>query len=74
VINRASNQDGSQRLRHHLIKSLHRRYAREGIILPFPTRTLDLPPERSEELRERFLPGGDIPADAGPGEPTEGGN
>jgi small-conductance mechanosensitive channel len=71
VINRASNQDGSLRLRHHLIKSLQRRYAREGIIMPFPTRTLDLPPERSDELRERFLPGGDIPADAGPGESTE---
>jgi len=71
VITRASNQDGSLRLRHHLIKSLQRRYAREGIIMPFPTRTLDLPPERSDELRERFLPGGDLPADAGPGESTE---
>jgi hypothetical protein len=58
-------------LRHHLIKSLHLRYAREGIIIPFPTRTLDLPPERTENLRERFLAGGDIPSDAGPGEATE---
>ena len=71
VVNRAHNQEGSQSLRHHLIKSLHLRYAREGIIMPFPTRTLDLPPERSESLRERFLTGGDIPSDAGPGASTE---
>jgi small-conductance mechanosensitive channel len=64
---RAKNYDGSLWLRHHLIKELQARFAREGIIIPFPTRTLDLPPERSEILRERFLPGGDIPSDAGPG-------
>jgi small-conductance mechanosensitive channel len=71
VVNSARNHDGSVSLRHHLIKSLHLRYAREGIIMPFPTRTLDLPPERNESLRERFLAGGDIPSDAGPGESTE---
>ncbi|MCI0410908.1 MAG: mechanosensitive ion channel family protein [Acidobacteria bacterium] len=71
VVNRARNHNGSAGLRHHLIKSLHLRYAREGIIMPFPTRTLDLPPERSESLRERFIAGGDIPTDAGPGESTE---
>jgi small-conductance mechanosensitive channel len=71
---RARDYESSQWLRHHLIKSLHLRYAREGIIMPFPTRTLDLPPERSESLRERFPSGGDIPTDAGPGEPTEDGN
>jgi len=73
VMNRARNHDGSVWLRHHLIKSLHLRYAREGIIMPFPTRTLDLPPERSEGLRDRFLAGGDIPTDAGPeGTPENG--
>ncbi len=71
VVNCARNHDGIVSLRHHLIKSLHLRYAREGIIMPFPTRTLDLPPERTENLRERFLAGGDIPSDAGPGESAE---
>ena len=67
VILRARNQDGSQWLRHDLIKRLQSRYAREGIIMPFPTRTLDLPPERSESLRESFLSADDVPADAGTG-------
>ena len=35
--------------------------------MPFPTRTLDLPPERSESLRESFLSADDVPADAGTG-------
>jgi small-conductance mechanosensitive channel len=31
-------------VRHEFIKRLHRRYASEGINIPFPIRTLDLPP------------------------------
>ena len=66
---RARTYDGSMVIRHHLIKGLQARYAREGIIIPFPTRTLDLPPERSDSLREQFLAGGNIPTDAGPAGP-----
>lgn len=32
-------------LRHEFVKRLHRRYREEGITIPFPIRTLDLPPE-----------------------------
>ena len=63
VMVQARSYEGSLWLRHDLIKRLQSRYAREGIIIPFPTRTLDLPPERSESLRESFLSGGDAPAD-----------
>lgn len=31
------------RLRHEFVKRLHRRYAEEGIVIPFPIRTLHLP-------------------------------
>ena len=63
VMLRAKHYEGSLVLRHQLIKALPARLSREGIIIPFPTRTLDLPPERSEELRP-FPGGGDQPADA----------
>jgi small-conductance mechanosensitive channel len=33
------------RLRHEFVKRLHRRYREEGITIPFPIRTLEVPPE-----------------------------
>lgn len=32
-------------LRHEFVKRLHKRYREEGITIPFPIRTLDVPPE-----------------------------
>ena len=63
VMLRARNHEGSLVLRHHLIKTLPATLAREGIVIPFPTRTLDLPPERVDHLRP-MPPGDDHPADA----------
>lgn len=66
ILVRARNVEGSKWVRHELIKRIQARYAREGILIPFPTRTLDLPPERSESLRGSFLTGSDGPADVAP--------
>ncbi len=63
VMLRARDHEGSLVLKHHLIKTLPATLAREGIVIPFPTRTLDLPPERVEGLRP-MPPGDDHPADA----------
>jgi small-conductance mechanosensitive channel len=38
-------------VKHEFIKRLSERYRREGIIIPFPTRTLDLPPGGLPDLR-----------------------
>ncbi|MEI6437465.1 MAG: mechanosensitive ion channel family protein [Candidatus Omnitrophota bacterium] len=40
VVLRAGDVAASQTVRHEFIKRLQRRYAREGIIIPFPTRTI----------------------------------
>ncbi len=37
-------------MKHEFIKALHARYNREGIVIPFPIRTLDLPPELLRKL------------------------
>lgn len=76
VINRAKNHDGSQRMRHQMIKTLHERFGREGIGIPFPTRTLDIPPGDQEALKGKLLPGGSPasvkpPADAPRGDGNE---
>jgi len=39
-------------IRHSFIKRLHARYRREGIVIPFPIRTLDIPRETTLRLRE----------------------
>ncbi len=46
---RAANYNAAPLLRHEFVKRLHRRFRREGIVIPYPTRTLDLPPDRPAE-------------------------
>ena len=41
-------------LKHEFIKALHDRYQKEGIVIPFPTRTLELPAKAFEELGPSF--------------------
>ncbi len=43
-------------LKHEFIKALHRRFEQEGIIIPFPQRTLDIPEETARRLREALVP------------------
>lgn len=50
-------------IRHTFIKRLHARYNEEGIVIPFPIRTLDIPDEATLWLRRR---------DRGEGEPGDG--
>jgi small-conductance mechanosensitive channel len=38
-------------VKHEFVKRLQARYAKEGIVIPFPIRTLDLPPDTWERLR-----------------------
>lgn len=40
-------------IRHTFIKRLHARYNEEGIVIPFPIRTLDIPEEATLWLRKR---------------------
>ncbi len=39
-------------LKHEFIKMLHQRYRKEGIVIPFPMRTLDIPKDVLEELKK----------------------
>jgi small-conductance mechanosensitive channel len=50
VIMRGAEVVDQHLLRHEFIKRLHERYRREGIVIPFPMRTLDLTPEAAEQL------------------------
>ncbi len=43
VVLRAKEFSEQHLLKHEFIKALHRRYQEEGIVIPFPTRTLDIP-------------------------------
>ena len=43
VILRMSEYDRQFRIIHEFIKRLHKRYNQEGIVIPFPIRTLDIP-------------------------------
>jgi small-conductance mechanosensitive channel len=45
-------------VRHEFIKRLHRRYRQEGIVIPFPIRTLDLKREDLLLLKERHASSG----------------
>jgi small-conductance mechanosensitive channel len=49
---RARDFQSTAAVRHEFIKRLHARFRREGIVIPFPTRTLDLPPAALRALRE----------------------
>lgn len=55
-------------IRHAFIKRLHARYNEEGIVIPFPIRTLDIPEEATLWLRNRGNGGG-----GGAGAATESG-
>lgn len=50
VIMRGAEVVDQYLLRHEFIKRLHERYRREGIVIPFPMRTLDLTPEAAQQL------------------------
>ena len=39
-------------IQHELIKRIHRRFAKEGIVIPFPLTTLDIQPKHVKLLRE----------------------
>ena len=39
-------------IQHDFIKTLHKRYKEEGIVIPFPIRTLDMPPELQALVKE----------------------
>jgi len=41
---RATNFGATYLVKHEFIKALHERYRQEGIVIPFPIRTLDVPP------------------------------
>jgi small-conductance mechanosensitive channel len=43
-------------LKHEFIKRLHQRYGEEGIIIPFPIRTLNIPSERQSALKDQSRP------------------
>jgi len=50
VILRTNEFVGQYLLKHEFVKRLHARYNKEGIVIPFPIRTLDIPPETLAEL------------------------
>jgi small-conductance mechanosensitive channel len=59
VIMRGAEVVDQYLLRHEFVKRLHERYRREGIVIPFPIRTLDLTPEATHQLsRWRRTPRG----------------
>jgi small-conductance mechanosensitive channel len=53
VIMRAHEFVDNYLMKHEFIKRLHARYNQEGIVIPWPIRTLDLPPEVLERLGPR---------------------
>jgi len=57
VILRAREFVDQYLMKHEFIKALHRRYQEEGIVIPFPIRTLDIPPQALKELGGRFREG-----------------
>ena len=51
VIMRTNEFVGQYLLKHEFIKKLDARYKKEGIAIPFPIRTLDIPPDTLAQLR-----------------------
>jgi small-conductance mechanosensitive channel len=49
---RAKDYISGMALKHEFIKRLHSRYGREGIGIPFPTRTIDLPETTIAKVRQ----------------------
>jgi len=52
VIMRAKEFVDNYLIKHEFIKALHARYKEEGIIIPFPLRTLDIPTETIEAFKQ----------------------
>jgi small-conductance mechanosensitive channel len=50
VVMRAREFTDTFPMKHEFIKRLHTRYKQEGIVIPWPIRTLDVPPEVLERL------------------------
>lgn len=53
VILRAKEFADQYLLKHEFIKALHERYRQEGIVIPFPLRTIDIPKETLAALTNR---------------------
>jgi len=51
VVLRARDFAGTAEVRHEFVKRLQARFRKEGIVIPYPIRTLDLPPGHAEGLR-----------------------
>ena len=51
VVLRANDLPATHVVRHEFVKRLLARYRQEGIVIPYPIRTLDLPPGGAPELR-----------------------
>jgi small-conductance mechanosensitive channel len=58
----ANSYRASLVVKHELVKRLHARYRQEGIILPYPIRTLDLPAEMLADWRKPPPSSPDYPA------------
>lgn len=52
VILRAQEFVDQHLVKHEFVKALHKRYREEGIVIPYPLRTLDIPRETLELLRK----------------------
>ena len=50
----ARNYVASLKVKHEFIKCLHSRYKQEGIVIPSPIRTIDVPETLLRKLRECF--------------------
>ncbi len=62
VFLRAGRYFDQFRLKHEFIKRLHRRFNEEGIVIPFPIRTLDIPADQLPTLTNQPPPSGvDLP-------------
>ncbi|HKB08111.1 MAG TPA: mechanosensitive ion channel family protein [Candidatus Polarisedimenticolia bacterium] len=48
---RARDFAGTAEVRHEFVKRLQARFRKEGIVIPYPIRTLDVPPAHAEGLR-----------------------
>jgi small-conductance mechanosensitive channel len=54
VILRVDEYVGKYPVVHEFIKALHARFREEGIVIPFPLRTLDIPDKTADTLRDVF--------------------
>jgi small-conductance mechanosensitive channel len=72
VLLRASDYDAQGPLRSAFIKRIQERFDREEIRIPFPTRTIDFPPDPEDSARSSEFPAGPGPADIGPGDAPDG--